>query len=266
MILGGNRLLAMAGLIFFVSGCARAPHQASMTHTPPPGFTSAAPEGFYHTLEKGQTLYRLSKTYSVDLKELMRVNGISDPTHLEVGQKVFIPRPLSQGFAARPLTVSISPDKMRSIVGPKQYTYRWETITLHHSATLKGSARHFDRDHRKRHMGGLFYHFVIGNGSYTSDGAVEAGWRWKRQVKANRPNDIQICLVGDFNRQSMSDAQLSSLIHLIAILQQDYDIPLSGIRKHEDVKGKPTECPGRNFPFDRVLSEATRQKNLVNFR
>ena len=80
------------------------------------------------------------------------------------------------------------------------------------------------------------------------------GWRWKNQVKANRPYDIQICLVGNFDEQDVSEGEFSSLVNLIRVLQEEYPIPKSAIRKHCDIKGKHTECPGSRFPFSKLIS------------
>jgi hypothetical protein len=103
-------------------------------------------------------------------------------------------------------------------------------------------------------MGGLFYHFVIGNGRGSGDGEVEVGWRWKRQKCANRPEDIQICLVGNFNYQSPTPAQFNALLGLIEILQKQYYISYNSIRRHKDVPGAITECPGRKFSLYRLLA------------
>lgn len=238
---------------FLISGCAAPQRYQPMApvYTPPP----PAAQGIYHTVSRGETLYRIAKNYKMDVSELMRINHITNPSTLEVGQRLFIPRAVTPAY--KPLPPRYEPvniDKIRKIVGPKKNIHAWQTITVHHSATLKGGAKNFDRDHSRRKMGGLFYHFVIGNGSYTSDGAVEVGWRWKKQVKANRPYDIQICMVGDFSRQNMSEAQLSSLANLILVLQEQYGIPTNRVRRHKDIYGKHTECPGRNFPFDRLLT------------
>ena len=222
-----------------------------------PSVISALP-GFYHTVERGQTLFRIAKNYGVDWHELMAVNHVSNPSALEVGQKIFIPQPTAPSYPPT-LAGPLSTEQLRSLVGAKNYTSDWRTITLHHSGTLQGSAAPFDRDHRRRHMGGLFYHFVIGNGTNTPDGTLEVGWRWRQQVKANRPYDIQICVVGDFNRQHMSEAQFSTLTRLVEMLRQDYNISLSSVRRHEDIKGKHTECPGRNFPLQRILNELSKQ-------
>lgn len=47
--------------------------------------------GVYHTVKPGQTLYRISLTYDVPLKLVRSVNGITDPSQIKVGQKIFIP-------------------------------------------------------------------------------------------------------------------------------------------------------------------------------
>ncbi|MGA2774782.1 MAG: LysM peptidoglycan-binding domain-containing M23 family metallopeptidase [Candidatus Omnitrophota bacterium] len=47
--------------------------------------------GIYHRVERGQTLWGISKVYGVDLDNLARLNRISDATALEVGQLIFIP-------------------------------------------------------------------------------------------------------------------------------------------------------------------------------
>jgi len=47
--------------------------------------------GIYHTVKPGQNLYRISKTYGVNESYLARINGISDPTRLPVGTRLYIP-------------------------------------------------------------------------------------------------------------------------------------------------------------------------------
>jgi lipoprotein NlpD len=47
--------------------------------------------GVVHVVRRGQTLYRIARTYGVDPGELMRTNGITDPRTLEVGQELFVP-------------------------------------------------------------------------------------------------------------------------------------------------------------------------------
>ena len=47
--------------------------------------------GVYHRVKKGQTLWRISKTYRVPLDELIRINRISDVRRIKTGQSIFIP-------------------------------------------------------------------------------------------------------------------------------------------------------------------------------
>jgi lipoprotein NlpD len=47
--------------------------------------------GVYHTVEKGQTLWRICWTYGVDMQKVTRLNRINDPARIEVGQRIFIP-------------------------------------------------------------------------------------------------------------------------------------------------------------------------------
>jgi murein DD-endopeptidase MepM/ murein hydrolase activator NlpD len=48
-------------------------------------------EGVYHTVQKGQTLYRIATTYDLDLEILLRANHIRDPEKLPVGIRLWIP-------------------------------------------------------------------------------------------------------------------------------------------------------------------------------
>ncbi len=210
-------------------------------------------------VQKGETFYHIAKTYHLDAKDLMRANGYSNPSQLAVNQRLYIPGTVQAGpslTAAAPMTLQ----DIRRLIGPKNAVSDWRTITVHHSGTLQGSARLFHRDHLRRRMGGLFYHFGIGNGTNTPDGAVEVGWRWKKQVPANRPHDIQICLVGDFDREEVSDKQFTTLVYLITALREEYGVSIANVRKHNDIKGKHTDCPGKRFPFQRLISTLVQNK------
>lgn len=230
-----------------LSGCVTAPYQPAVI--PPPGI--------YHIVGSGQTLYRISKTYGVDIREIMRLNNIKDPDQIGVGDTLFIPRVKTQ-IAVESYRRSIT-EPVDKIVGRKQYRVKWRYITLHHSATSEGNAEAFDRNHRIRGMGGLFYHFVIGNGTGSGDGEIEVGWRWRKQEEVDRRRDIQVCLVGNFCRQGFSQVQYNSLAGLLKVLMQQYSIPLCNVRRHRDIEGKITECPGEYFPFNRLLADLRKQ-------
>jgi murein DD-endopeptidase MepM/ murein hydrolase activator NlpD len=52
----------------------------------------AAGPGVHHRVQPGQTLWRIARTYGVTVAELQRANGLPDPTQLEVGSTLFVPR------------------------------------------------------------------------------------------------------------------------------------------------------------------------------
>lgn len=47
--------------------------------------------GCYHTVQRGQTIYRISQYYNVPQEVIIEANGIKDVTRLKVGQVLFIP-------------------------------------------------------------------------------------------------------------------------------------------------------------------------------
>jgi len=48
-------------------------------------------DGFYHTVRKGENLYRIGQKYGVPTEVLIRANRIGDVTELRVGQRLYIP-------------------------------------------------------------------------------------------------------------------------------------------------------------------------------
>lgn len=139
---------------------------------------------------------------------------------------------------------------------------RWRYIILHHSATDRGSAAEFDRLHRNNGWDELGYHFVIGNGTDSPNGLIEVGSRWAKQKHgahckvAGHPeyNDVGIgvCLVGNFDHTRPTQAQIESCIRVVRFLQERYRIPRGRIYGHGQLK--PTHCPGRYFPYDKIFS------------
>lgn len=87
----GARFSVLIFSIYILSlvGCATAPYV--VPPVPPPGLP-----GIYHRVEKGQTLWRISKLYNTDLDEIAGINHISDTSNIEVGQLIFIPNQKKQ--------------------------------------------------------------------------------------------------------------------------------------------------------------------------
>ena len=140
---------------------------------------------------------------------------------------------------------------------------RWQFIVVHNSGTRQGNAAAFDYYHRhfRRMQNGLAYHFVIGNGTSTGNGQIEVGDRWRRQINGGHVHSdylnniaLGICLVGDFNRDQPTRAQLDCCEELIRYLRQrcgkvgdHYPI----VKPHREMNPPrwPTDCPGDFFTY-----------------
>lgn len=75
-------------ILLSLSGCATVP-----PYTGPvlPVSAQRIP-GVEHRVEAGQTLWRISKIYNVDMDDILRLNHISENTTIEVGQILIIPQ------------------------------------------------------------------------------------------------------------------------------------------------------------------------------
>jgi N-acetyl-anhydromuramyl-L-alanine amidase AmpD len=131
----------------------------------------------------------------------------------------------------------------------------FRSIVLHHSATHGGSAAAFDRNHRAR-LGGLAYHFIVGNGQGSADGEVETGYRWRDQIpgphtKNQQANleSIAVCVVGDLQAKAPSEKQFAALLDLLERLCRECRIPPARVLSHREVDPE-TQCPGRGLPMD----------------
>ena len=145
---------------------------------------------------------------------------------------------------------------------PRNAAFR--SIVIHHSATHGGSAAAFERNHRTR-LGGLAYHFVIGNGSGSADGELETGYRWRDQVPgphtkntAVNMESIAVCLVGDLQTGPPTLRQLEALLPLLERLCRDYGIAPRRILSHREADPE-TLCPGKGLPIDEIRATLARR-------
>ena len=165
----------------------------------------------------------------------------------------------SGGGGYRYLTASVKAQIDRAPVARG----RWQYIVVHNSGTRQGNAAAFDYYHRhfRRMQNGLAYHFVIGNGTSTGNGQVEVGDRWRRQINGGHVHSdylnniaLGICLVGDFNRDQPTRAQLECCEELIRYLRQRCGKvgdhwPI--VKPHREINPPrwATDCPGDVFPY-----------------
>ncbi len=140
---------------------------------------------------------------------------------------------------------------------------RWKFIIVHNSGTRQGNAKAFDYYHRKvrKMQNGLAYHFVVGNGRSSGNGEIEVGNRWTRQINGGHVHSdylnnisLGICLVGDFNRDQPTRAQLEATEELIKYLRErcgKVDGRAIPVRPHREMNPPrwATDCPGDDFPY-----------------
>jgi hypothetical protein len=167
--------------------------------------------------------------------------------------------PWSRPVSYRYLTSSVIDAIRRAPVKRR----RWQFIVVHNSGTRQGNARVFDYYHRhvRRMQNGLAYHFVIGNGTSTGNGQIEVGDRWRRQINGGHVHSdylnnisLGICLVGDFNRDQPTRAQLDACEELIRYLRDRCGKTERGtipVKPHREMNPPrwPTDCPGDDFPY-----------------
>ena len=207
--------------------------------------TSKATE--WHVVDKGETLSGIAAERGLSLETLKQWNGLEDD-NLKVGQRLRL----------RAVWQHLKPEALEV---PKFDASRWKHLIVHHSATPNGNAAKFDAYHRheRRMENGLAYHFLIGNGTDSDDGAIEIGPRWKKQLHgghvaslAYNENSLGVCLIGNFEKQRPTERQLAALIELLAHLKTDLLGGKPKLYLHREVKGEHTLCPGRNFPARRI--------------
>lgn len=123
-------------------------------------------------------------------------------------------------------------------------------IILHNSGVTVRQAVEIVHNYHKNTNGwaGIGYHFYV-----RTDGSIYRG-RPENMVGAhasgNNSDSIGICFEGDYNQETMSEAQTKAGQELVAYLKEKYSI--TKVQRHSDVCN--TSCPGANFPFDEIAN------------
>lgn len=144
-------------------------------------------------------------------------------------------------------------------------SFAWDSIVIHHTASEWSSLARIDAFHRRKFEDpdGIEYHFLIGNGKKAPDGLIELG-RWplqKRSIHLFKPEgwpaSITISLVGNFHERELERAQFDALRDLVIALANTYDIPAERITTHTEIDGRLTVCPGKHFPYKKLMKQVT---------
>lgn len=124
-----------------------------------------------------------------------------------------------------------------------------DEIVLHHAAG-NGSVENIHNWHITGNGWlGIAYHFYI-----RKDGKVYRG-RPIDTIGAHtygeNEHTIGICFEGNFESETMSDAQKQAGAELVSMLRKEYTsiVKVSGHKEHNS-----TACPGKNFPFEYIAA------------
>lgn len=90
------RLGALAAAVCLFGGCAGSARPTVVTLEPAPRAehevaAEALPDGVFHYVLTGQTLWRIAKTYDVPLERVVKFNSIADAAQISAGDMVWIP-------------------------------------------------------------------------------------------------------------------------------------------------------------------------------
>lgn len=143
---------------------------------------------------------------------------------------------------------------------PENRRHDPQRITIHHAGVLWTNSKQPERFLRDMQSWGkkrpaiekpprntywpdLPYHFLI-----APDGRIFEGRPVEFEPESNTKyplaGHLGVELMGDFNRQRPSKAQLESLVRLTAWLMQQHRVSFDNVLTHRDVAPGQTSCPG----------------------
>jgi N-acetyl-anhydromuramyl-L-alanine amidase AmpD len=95
----------------------------------------------------------------------------------------------------------------------------------------------------QRGWGDIGYHYVIDR----------SGRIWEARpiqyqgahVASNNENNLGIMVLGNFDKQQPTDAQMATLRQALIRFRKTYNVPVSRVYTHQEIT--PTACPGRSL-------------------
>ena len=122
-------------------------------------------------------------------------------------------------------------------------------LVMHHSASKKSTTTKSDIDewHKQRGFSQIGYHKVV-----ESNGKIVSGRSEKRQgahAKGTNHNSLGVCVVGDFENETPSAAQIRSVVKVLVEWCKKYKLTSTDIYGHKNVPGATTKtsCPGEHL-------------------
>jgi hypothetical protein len=117
---------------------------------------------------------------------------------------------------------------------------RWATGRAQTAEILRGVHRYHTQE---RGWADIGYHFVVDRGGRVWEGRPAA--LQGAHVRDRNPNNLGVMVLGNFDRQQPSDAQLMGLARLVRALRRKHGVAEREIRSHQE--WLVTSCPGRHL-------------------
>ena len=176
------------------------------------------------------------------------------------------PRTILDSIAGQlPLVRRNAWDRTRPILSRLRIASPYWRITIHHAGTdpfqataptaVARELSHIVAAHRDRHFGDIAYHLAIDFAGRVWEGR-SLSYEGAHVANANEGN-IGILLIGNFERQYPSTAQLIAMGNLVDIVRAKCRIRQSQVYGHRDLGH--SVCPGRwLYPYVTGLRQITR--------
>lgn len=125
-------------------------------------------------------------------------------------------------------------------------------IVLHHTAAEEKDTEQI----RKYHIGlgwrDIGYDYVIEKDGKTVEGRSLSIQGAHAGVSYYNQHSIGVAVIGNLSKREIYPEQFDALIDLLYDLILKWRIPVRNVITHREIKA--TECPGKNFPYDKVIS------------
>lgn len=139
-------------------------------------------------------------------------------------------------------------EKTYSLNGSLTERKNTNRIILHHAAAINCTADDVDRWHKNNGWTCIGYHFFVRKNGEVYRGRKESAVG--AHANGSNSDSIGVCFEGNFEVESMPEAQAKAGQELVAYLKNKYGI--NKVQKHRDVNN--TSCPGKNFSFDTIVN------------
>jgi hypothetical protein len=150
--------------------------------------------------------------------------------------------PRSRWTRSVPVTSKLNP--MSGVQRITVHHEGWHAVWFTDAATTAARIEQDRATHvRDRGWADLGYHFVIDRAGRLWEGRSVA--YQGAHVKANNEHNLGIMVLGNFDVQTPSDAQVATVQRTVSALMRQYRVPVSRVFTHQELM--PTACPGRNF-------------------